>query len=163
MLSLQNYNDIKYQLNIKICSSDTDIINYYQNFTNHYFGDSGIDLLTLDYINVEPFKIGTLDFKIQCELIDLETNNFSSYYLVPRSSIAKTNFMMANSIGVIDAGYRGNIIAKIRNMNPNEVETVNNSSLFQIIAPDLKPMRINIVKELSLSLRNAANFGSTNK
>ena len=48
-------------------------------------------------------------------MINLETNELCSYYLVPRSSISNTPFIMANSIGIIDAGYRGFIKAKIRN------------------------------------------------
>ena len=34
-----------------------------------------------------------------------------SYYLYPRSSISKTPLRMSNSTGIIDAGYRGEIIA----------------------------------------------------
>ena len=153
----------KYQLNIKLMNED--LHNYYLSFMNHYNGDSGIDLITVDdIINIEPFKIATIDFQIRCEMIDLETNNYSSYYLVPRSSISKTNLMMANSIGIIDAGYRGNIIAKVRNMDINNNEVINkNSYLFQIIAPDLKPIKINIVDELSNTTRDINNFGSTNK
>jgi len=163
MSLLNNFIEAKYQLNIKICDNQaTDIIKYYKTFANYYSGDSGIDLLTIEKISIEPFKVGTLDFKIQCEMIDLEIKKLCSYYLVPRSSIAKTNFMMANSIGIIDAGYRGNIMAKIRNFNPIDTETVTSNCLFQIIAPDLKPIVVNVVDELSLSSRNTNNFGSTN-
>ncbi len=152
----------KYQLNIKVCSNNENIMNYYKIFNNHYFGDSGIDLLTIENIVVESFKVGTIDYQIQCEMIDMENNKFTSYYLVPRSSISKTHFMMANSIGIIDAGYRGNIMAKVRNMNPNNAETVNNNSLFQIISPDMKPIKVNIVNELSSTIRDNSGFGSTN-
>ena len=33
------------------------------------------------------------------------------YYLYPRSSISKTPLILANSVGIIDSGYRGNIKA----------------------------------------------------
>ena len=33
--------------------------------------------------------------------------------LYPRSSLSKTPFMLANSVGVIDAGYRGEVLAKL--------------------------------------------------
>ena len=159
---MQTFSDVKYQLNIKILNND--LYNYYYQFTNYHNGDSGIDLITPEnIINIEPFKIGTIDYQIQCEMIDLETNTLTSYYLVPRSSISKTNFMMANSIGIIDAGYRGNIMAKVRNMNPLNNENINKETcLFQIIAPDLKPIKINIVNELSITTRNDNGFGSTN-
>ena len=87
-----------------------------------------------------------------------------SYYLYPRSSISKTDFMMANSVGIIDAGYRGNIMAKIRNMNLEGISKVSeNDKMFQICAPDLKPIKIELVNELSETSRGDGGFGSTNK
>ena len=42
-----------------------------------------------------------------------DTNkSFSTgFYLHPRSSISKTKLRLANSTGIIDAGYRGHIMA----------------------------------------------------
>jgi dUTP pyrophosphatase len=72
--------------------------------------------------------------------------------------------MMANSIGIVDAGYRGNLMAKVRNMTLNNNEIVKEyTCLFQIISPDLKPIKLNIVSELSNTSRNDGGFGSTNK
>ena len=150
----------KYKLNIKL--NDSRIFDYYNKFVNHHAGDSGIDLITVDSLEIFPSEIHTIDFQIQCEMIDLETNNFVSYYLVPRSSISKTSLMMANSIGIIDAGYRGNILAKVRNMNLNDVQIVGRDDcLFQIVAPDLKPIKLSIVDRLSNTTRDSAGFGST--
>ena len=150
---------IKYQLNILA----TDIVkNHYMQFNQHHLGDSGIDLYHNNDIIVEPFKIGTVDFDIKCEMIDLELDTFSSYYLVPRSSISKTNFQLANSIGIIDAGYRGNIMGKIRNFDPINNSTLPKGTYFQIIAPDLKPIKVQLVNKLSSTSREDGCFGSTN-
>ncbi len=155
----------KYQLNIKVCSTDTDVNNFYKSFRNHHQGDSGIDLYNFTIL-IEPFKVGTIDFQIKCEMINLETNTFSSYYLVPRSSLANTNFQMANSIGIIDASYRGNLKAKVRNFctdsNDKDSKSFLSGSYFQIIAPDLQPIRVCIVDELTETTRNDGGFGSTN-
>jgi dUTP pyrophosphatase len=157
------YYDQKYQLNIRIIDNDTNILNYYSNFKNYYTGDSGIDLYNPTDIIIEPLQNSSIKFKIECEMIDLETNNYTSYYLVPRSSISNTNLIMTNSIGIIDACYRGEIMAKVKNMNLNQNEIIyKDTRLFQIIAPDLKPIKINIVNELSSSVRNNNGFGSTN-
>lgn len=158
-----NFDNYKYQLNIQIISDNIEIINYYKNFQNYHLGDSGIDLIFNNYLEINPFEVGTLDFNIRCEMINLETNTYSSYKLVPRSSISNTYFQMANSIGIIDAGYRGNIMAKVRNFNPNKSEIVpTNKPIFQIISPDLKPIKLVIVEDLSQSSRNTGGFGSTN-
>ena len=154
------FSKVKYQLNILILSDDIKNL-YTQNNKYHYIGDSGIDLYNNE-ISVDPFNVETIDFNIKCEMINLETNEFESYYLVPRSSIAKTPFQMANSIGIIDAGYRGNLMAKIRNCTLNR-ETLRSGSYFQIVSHDLKPIKINIVSELSNTSRDNNGFGSTNK
>ena len=149
---------IKYQLNILATDS---VKNHYMQFNQHHLGDSGIDLYHFNDIIVEPFKVGTVDFDIKCEMIDLELDTFSSYYLVPRSSISKTNFQLANSIGVIDAGYRGNIMAKIRNFDPINNSTLSKGTYFQIVAPDLKPIKVKLVNKLSSTSRDDGGFGST--
>ena len=152
----------KYKLNIKLNNADTRIFDYYTKIVNHHNGDSGIDLINARSLEIFPLEIGTIDFQIQCEMIDLETDNLVSYYLVPRSSISKTSLMMANSIGIIDAGYRGNILAKVRNMNLNDVQIVGRDDcLFQIVAPDLKPIKLSIVDRLSNTTRDSSGFGST--
>ena len=157
---MASFQEAKYVLNIKPCMNDLNIKEKYAD-CNH-LGDSGIDLYTVNELTVDPFKVGTIDFEIQCEMYDLETNSLCSYYLVPRSSIANTDFQLANSIGIIDAGYRGNIKAKIRNFNTSESRINPLSSYFQIIAPDLKPIKVNIVNTLTSTTRGDGGFGSTN-
>ena len=107
-------------------------------------------------------------------MINLEDNTYTSYTLEPRSSISNTNFMMANSRGIIDAGYRGNIKAKVRNVSSNNTDIIGHmendseyintkACLFQILSPTLEPIKVNIVEELSSTTRNDGGFGSTNK
>lgn len=159
-LSLLNYKKPRYVLHIKILNDSLD--DYYNNFLQHYQGDSGIDLINPMNINVDPLQVGTIDFNIQCEMIDLQDNTYSSYRLVPRSSISNTSFMMSNSEGIIDAGYRGNIKAKITNISLNKNNINQFDKIFQIVSPTLEPILIKIVTKLSSSDRNNNGFGSTN-
>ena len=156
----KNYKKPRYILNIKLL--DNNLYDYYNNFILNYNGDSGIDLITPINLNIGPFNIGTIDFKIQCEMIDLNDNTFTSYRLVPRSSISHTSFMMSNSEGIIDAGYRGNIKAKIINISNNANNVIQQNKYFQIVSPTLEPIIIKIVDVLSITERNESNFGSTN-
>lgn len=154
---------MSYTLKIKIADSASDFVrNHYQTFTSHHEGDAGIDLIVPSDVEVNSFKVGTVDHLIQCEMLNEENKNVS-YYLYPRSSISKTDFMLANSVGIIDAGYRGNIMAKIRNMSTNTSSVKANDKLFQICSPDLKPIKIVIVNELTETSRGDGGFGSTNK
>jgi dUTP pyrophosphatase len=150
------FQDTKYQLNVRFTDPD-----FTYNFVTHHTGDSGIDLFSLGTSEIDPLSVHKIDFKIQCEMIDLTTNKFTSYYLVPRSSISSTNFHLCNSIGIIDACYRGNIMAKVRNMS-NTPSSLPDGKYFQIIAPDLMPISVQIVTELSSTTRGDGGFGSTN-
>ena len=92
------------------------------------------------------------------------------YYLYPRSSISKTPLRMANSVGIIDAGYRGFIMGKADWMNDGkEVYDVEKGiRLFQLCAYNLLPFdRIHIVEtEEGLgekTIRGTGGFGSTNE
>lgn len=122
-------------------------------------GDSGIDLFTAT-VEALPNSMVKIDFEIQCEL--LEDNKNIGYLLVPRSSIVKTPFRMANSVGVIDAAYRGNLMAFLDSKDGSIPEQ--GTRLFQIVCGDLKPIdKIEIVTVLSNTERNTGGFGSTGK
>jgi dUTP pyrophosphatase len=145
-----------------VVSENPKVKDFYNNFTSHHDGDSGVDLYNFKDIPVHFLQVGTIDFEIRCEMLDLKTNEYMSYYLVPRSSISKTSFQLANSVGIIDAGYRGNLMAKVRCFDENGA-VMKQGSQFQIIAPDLKPIRFTLVDCLSDTTRNDGGFGSTNK
>ena len=156
-----SFQSVKYQLNVKVVSNNDKLLEYYQSFTNYHNGDSGIDLYSFESNPTQIFDVETIDFNIQCEMIDLTDNTYCSYYLVPRSSLSKTPYQLANSIGIIDAGYRGNLMAKIRCFNDTPTKLLE-GKWFQIIAPDLRPIRVNLVMELSDTTRGTSGFGSTN-
>jgi len=155
-------NKPSYLLNIKVESNNPKVKEYYANFELHHKGDSGIDLYNFSQIEVPFLKVGTIDFEIKCEMICLETNKYVSYYLVPRSSISSTAFQLANSVGIIDAGYRGNIKAKIRCFDEANY-ILYPGSYFQIVAPDLGMIKVNVVSELKKTSRDEGGFGSTNE
>ena len=151
----------KYILNILANSKNEKVKEYYHKLEYNHIGDSGIDLYNFNEVPVEFLKVGTIDYEIKCEMINLDTNEYCSYSLIPRSSISKTSFMMANSVGLIDAGYRGNIMAKIRCFDPNN-SILPPGAHFQIVAPDLGPIKVNIVSCLKDTSRMDGGFGSTN-
>ena len=103
-----------------------------------------------------------LDHEIKCSaFIDGKP---VSYYLYPRSSLSKTPYRLANSVGIIDSGYRGNIIAAL---DEQEQETSGvafyylekHIRLVQICAPDLRPIIVELVdKEEDLG---EGGFGSS--
>lgn len=124
-------------------------------------GDAGLDLYCPGDIVIPPGQTGKIDFKIQCEGIDDDSSNNVCYYLYPRSSISKTPLRLANSVGIIDAGYRGNLMAVVDNLSNESYTILKGQRLFQICGRFLEPIHLNIVEELSDSIRGEGGFGST--
>ena len=92
------------------------------------------------------------------------------YYLYPRSSTGtKTPLRLSNSVGIIDSGYRGNIIAAFDNRdtmsNDGDFKVEGGSRVVQICPPELSyPVLVKIVEnesDLGTTNRGEGGFGST--
>ena len=147
---------------------DDNIKQYYQNHKSNYVGDAGIDLVCPYDINIKLFDVEKIDFKIKCAMFDAN-GNLCSYYLYPRSSLSKKPLMLANHVGIIDSGYRGNLMAKVRCLPPSNDDFEKTFShklnsgdkLFQICSPTLGRIKLSVVDELPDSDRGSGGFGST--
>jgi dUTP pyrophosphatase len=134
----------------------------YANHQHYNPGDSGIDLFSPETITVKPGETVKINLQIKCEALhDTIENTNVSYYLYPRSSIIKTPLRLANSVGIIDAGYRGNIIACVDNIKNEPYTITQGDRLFQICAGNLEPIVFKLVEELSNTQRGSGGFGST--
>lgn len=94
--------------------------------------------------------------------------NFSrnkGYYVYPRSSTgSKTTLRLANSVGIIDSGYRGELMAVFDNIGNREVKIEPYQRLLQICAGDLGPFLVEVVESLESlgeTNRGSQGFGST--
>ena len=103
-----SFQEPKYLLRVKMNPSDQFTSEqktlqriFYETFSSHHNGDSGVDLYSMKEVPIDFLQVGTIDFAIQCEMVEIDTRELTSYYLAPRSSIAKTSFQLANSIGII--------------------------------------------------------------
>ncbi len=123
--------------------------------------DSGLDLTLVQVIekrdNIFFFDTG----------ISIEPP--AGYYteLYPRSSIYKVDFIMTNSVGIIDTGYRGILYLPMRYLGPgngkNEAENLIGSRIGQLVLKKLDPFDVKIVDDLSESERGENGFGSSGK
>jgi len=152
---------------LRLCidsETDSTLIEYYQNkIKEHNFSydsshpNSGFDLAAPMSIQVESDTIVKLDFRVKGAMY--EDDMPIAYYLYARSSIVKTGLRLANSVGIIDSGYRGNLIAYFDVIKNDRVDV--HQRLVQICAPDLKPFKIEIVDSLDQTERGDGGFGST--
>ena len=161
------------------------IANHNSNVDN-CFPDSGFDLFLPIEFSPEK-KTEKIDYNIKAAmfktisslLVRPENQNALSfdihepmpYYLYPRSSISKTRVRLANNVGIIDSGYRGNIGAYFDVELPNaqtstEPETVleKHQRVLQICSNDLSPFKVILIKNignLGATERGQGGFGST--
>ena len=147
-------------MDLFIMPENEDIRSLYEGHTHYHEGDSGLDLFCPENLTILAGQTASINFMIKCEAKN-QFDNYISYYLYPRSSISMTPLRMSNSIGIIDAGYRGNIIAKVDNIQGEDYVIERGTRLFQICSPTLSPIKINIVNALSETTRGEDGFGST--
>jgi len=131
--------------------------------------NAGFDIFFPDETGFDSIDSKMVNFQIKCEMRlhnTLEnTSRSTGFYLYPRSSISKTNLMLANQTGIIDSGYRGWILGAFRYLGKNSQgdRVVQGTRLLQICAPNLQPFLVSLVDEsfLSDSTRGEGGFGST--
>ena len=127
-------------------------------------GDAGLDLYCPEDLIIEPRSTKFINLRIQCEAFsDSDNTKNVCYYLHCRSSISKTPLRLANSVGIIDAGYRGNIIASVDNISGESYQIQRRQRLFQITGRYLEPIELTLTEELSESIRGENGFGSTGR
>lgn len=125
-------------------------------------GDAGMDLTATSKWYDESGNVcyGTqLAFEIPHGYVGL---------LFPRSSNTKKDLILGNSVGVIDSGYRGEVVFKFRpamplerdiEFGPREHEI--GDRIGQIIIMPYPKIEFNLVDELSTTDRGVGGFGST--
>ena len=146
---------------------------------NHRWTDSGFDIPMLAQ-NIDMSQ-KTHCFSLGIRVAAITRNDFTNgtwhridfdpypCLLLPRSSIYKTPFRLCNSIGLIDAGYRGEVKAMADNINVQDETTIRYDSgtrFFQLCQHNFLPwMKIEIVDEDELppppDNRGSGGFGST--
>lgn len=126
--------------------------------------DAGFDLYSVAALIPE----GSRGFKIsqtcKAAVYDIILGHYRAFWLLPRSSVSKTPLRLANSVGLIDAGYRGPILAAVDSATEFRVEF--GDRYFQIAGPELLAFHdIRIVDEIpgGATLRGEGGFGSTGR
>lgn len=144
-----------------------ELYQHYNTNCHSHSTDSGFDLFCPEQIIVKAKQQAKINFQIRCKLTILSSLTTSGYWLVPRSSIVKTPLRMSNSIGLIDADYRGLICAFVDNISDQDYIIEKHQRLFQLVSPTLNPMTKVYHdtpysdKDESFNTRKEGGFGST--
>ena len=143
-------------MHLKIKPRNNLVSRMYEEHGQFHVGDAGLDLFVVEEQIIKGGKTELINLGISCE-----TKEKKPYFLMPRSSISKTPIRLCNSVGLIDAGYRGEIMAAVDNIKQEDYTISAGQRLFQIVAMDGSPLSFELVDELSSTSRGAGGFGST--
>jgi hypothetical protein len=187
-------------LSIFVDSNDEALVNIYKKAAiNHnnkiindtHFYDAGFDLYLPKIestpegrkffgndLNNKGVHVNKVDFEVKCcaKMYNGKGSFYTPFYTYARSSISKTALRLANNQGIIDAGYRGNLIGMFDCIYTDQDQSHSQrcefymdtySRILQICAPGLVPIYIEIVntiEELGPSTsRGEGGIGSTGK
>ena len=120
-------------------------------------GDAGLDLVAIREEWNDENTMVTYDTGLAIEIPEGHVG-----LLFPRSSVSKTELTLANSVGVIDSGYRGPIMFKFRYLDEGMVYDVGDK-IGQILIVPYPQITFEEVDELSSTDRGEGGFGSTGK
>ena len=140
---------------------------------NNPFPDAGFDLICPEKIPISPNTSDKVNLNVKCAMYKESSDDYAiykhyiSYYMYPRSSISKTTLRLANSTGIIDSGYRGNLCAVLDNISQHAPSGVDKyQRLLQICSPTLEPLFVKVIDDLSFfenTDRGDGGFGSTGR
>ena len=130
--------------------------------------DSGVNLPLLGAL-VQPTRGKAAKLHSQIYgAVTSATGGPSPFLILPRSSTgSKTPLRLANSVGLIDEGYRGELIVCVDNHSDFEFAIPEGGLFFQLCAQDYVPFaKVDLVDSLNAlpqprDDRGAGGFGST--
>lgn len=130
------------------------------------FPDSGFDIYVPFKTLVNKTKTTKINMNIVAVMYDTENNRAVGYTMYPRSSISKTVLRLANNVGIIDSGYRGNLMGVFDCVSNTDDEHYieEHHRLLQICHPTLEPFTVELVDNIAKfkkTSRGSGGFGSS--
>lgn len=138
------------------------------------------------YENGTYKRIDYIQYKTNLKLAVQKEREFSNFgytdldydiLVFPRSSVSKYNLVLANSIGLIDADYRGEVLLRFKYIwQPEDYRSVNymlegkpnidkiynkGDKICQLKVTKVENIKFELVNELDSTNRGEGGFGST--
>lgn len=131
--------------------------------TKAHATDAGLDL-TCTGIESEVNECGQFILIYHTDLA-IEIPDGYVGYIFPRSSVSKKSVILANSVAVIDAGYRGELILKFRNTSGDSIPAVYNvgDKIGQLVIMPIPTIEPVFADDLSETDRGEGGFGSSDE
>jgi dUTP pyrophosphatase len=126
--------------------------------STHHEGDAGLDLRAAIDVTVKPGERVMVPTGVAVAIPDGHAG-----LVLPRSGLAsKQGLTLANAPGLIDAGYRGEVICSVVNLDREEaVEIRTGDRIAQLVIVAIPAVAPEWADELPETGRGEGGFGST--
>jgi dUTP pyrophosphatase len=121
-------------------------------------GDAGLDLRAAEGTKVEPGQRAMVPTGVAVAIPEGHAG-----LVLPRSGLAaKRGLTLANAPGLIDAGYRGEVIVAVVNLDRDEPVVIEpGDRIAQLVVIEVPEVTPTWAEELPASDRGTGGFGST--
>ena len=155
---------------IEFVNGTEDFKNMYSEEYQNEKQDSGFDLYIPEELTIPPnshsnkIKLGVKMALYPSRSEGEEKTKTVGYMLLPRSSTgSKTPLRLSNSVGIIDRGYFGELMACVDNLSNEPFVCEKGSRLFQIVPFCGNGVGKVTFGKLNETLRSSGGFGSSGK
>lgn len=123
-----------------------------------YKGDAGLDLRASESVVLRPFERRLIGTGLAVAIPDGYAG-----FVQPRSGLAlKQGLSMANTPGLVDAHYRGELKVCAINLDPNnDIHISRGDRIAQLVIQRVPVVDLVEVKELDVTDRGIGGFGSS--
>jgi dUTP pyrophosphatase len=123
-----------------------------------YHGDAGLDLSSCDRVELAPGERALVPTGLAVAIPEGHAG-----YVQPRSGLAaKHGISIVNTPGLVDAGYRGELLVNLVNTDREQTFVVEEGMrIAQLVILELPDVELVEVDELPESERGARGFGSS--
>jgi dUTP pyrophosphatase len=126
--------------------------------TRAYAGDAGIDLAACERVELAPGERALVPTGLAVAIPEGYAG-----YVQPRSGLAtKHGISIVNTPGLVDAGYRGELLVNLLNTDPRESFVVEpGMRIAQLVVLEIPAVALVEVDDLPSSERGPRGFGSS--
>lgn len=123
-----------------------------------YAGDAGMDLAACVRVELAPGARALVPTGLAVAIPDGYAG-----YVQPRSGLAaKHGISIVNTPGLVDSGYRGELLVNLVNHDDEQAFVVEpGMRIAQLVVVPVPPVELRIVDELPASVRGERGFGSS--
>ena len=119
-------------------------------------GDAGLDLRSTEDRLIPPGRSMLIGTGLRCEIPDGCVG-----LVFPRSGLGSRGVTIRNAVGVVDSGYRGEVMCALWNTMENAFHVHRGDRICQMVVVPYMACDLEVADELSDSERGSDGHGST--